>query len=649
MSIARLVVLLAAVATATELAPFSAAQAADTTPPTLEWGEIDDGTVTLIFSEAMDPSSVGGSFWLNVWTSPHAHVGFLATGDVEVSGHVVTVGVGEGQARAKPGLSGNQFTYLTTTDPDTKRLRDLAGNPVRTPYSYFGGQQRTRTIALDNVTEVVLTVTGVAVSSRAGADRTYAKGETIGVRLTFSKRVTVSGTPRVKLDFSSGAGDEKWADYAGGSGTKTLDFAYKVGDRDSSTAGIAVLANTLELNGGTIESASTAGENATLAHAGLAHDPAHTVDGTVAVSGVALSSDAGADDTYVLGETVRVTLTFSDAVNVTGVPRVKVDLGSGAGDEKWADYERGGGTTKLVFAYEVASGDASSAGVAVLANMLEINGGTIKSATGARESARLAHAGLDHDPSHKVDGTTPTLSAAAVDGATLTLTFNEPLGAAASLVNGVFTVEKTHGGVEQNVVLSGSPAISGATVTLTLTNAVLTADTGVKVSYTRPTSGTGNRLRDQAGNEVVSFTAQPVTNRTRVAVSGVEVSSNPRSDDAYGLDETIQVRVAFSEAVEVTGTPRVKIDFSAGGGDERWADYASGSGTTMLAFAYAVAQGDASGAGVAVLANTLALNGGTIPEPHLVVGPREVHALAAHPARARIALRAPQYHLKRTK
>ena len=85
--------------------------------------------------------------------------------------------------------------------------------------------------------------------------------------------------------------------------------------------------------------------------------------------------------------------------------------------------------------------------------------------------ANLPHAGRGHDPGHRVDTTPPTLSAAAVDRSTLTLTFSETLDAAASLANSAFTVKKTpQGGTEETVSLSGTPAIDGATVSLTLAN-----------------------------------------------------------------------------------------------------------------------------------------------------------------------------------
>ena len=97
------------------------------------------------------------------------------------------------------------------------------------------------------------------------------------------------------------------------------------------------------------------------------------------------------------------------------------------------------------------------------------------------------------------DTTAPTPDGATVNGATLAIAFNEALAAAANLPNGAFTVKKTpSGGSETIVALTGSPSISGSAVTLTLAAAVVSTDASVKVSYTRPTTGTDNRL---AGRE----------------------------------------------------------------------------------------------------------------------------------------------------
>ena len=133
------------------------------------------------------------------------------------------------------------------------------------------------------------------------------------------------------------------------------------------------------------------------------------------VSGVALVSDPGGDAAYGLGDALRVGLTFTEAVDVTGAPRLRIDLDPAAGGERWADYESGSGTTDLTFAYTVTGTDVSTAGVAVLADSLEANGGSLRW-TASQAAAELAHGGLAHDPAHQVDGTPPVALTAAFHG-----------------------------------------------------------------------------------------------------------------------------------------------------------------------------------------------------------------------------------------
>ena len=51
----------------------------------------------------------------------------------------------------------------------------------------------------------------------------------------------------------------------------------------------------------------------------------------------------------------------------------------------------------------MAEPNTSPQGIAVLANTLELNGGKIRLMSDRTIDVRLAHAGLGHDPSHKVD------------------------------------------------------------------------------------------------------------------------------------------------------------------------------------------------------------------------------------------------------
>ena len=112
-----------------------------------------------------------------------------------------------------------------------------------------------------------------------------------------------------------------------------------------------------------------------------------TVDGTPSVS------EAGTDAQWSVGETVGVTVTFSEAVDVDtsgGTPSIGIGLGGTAA--RSATYASGTGTTELVFEYTLVSGDGSHGYMAVTPDSLALNGGTIRSA-GSGVDALLAHNG----------------------------------------------------------------------------------------------------------------------------------------------------------------------------------------------------------------------------------------------------------------
>ncbi len=73
---------------------------------------------------------------------------------------------------------------------------------------------------------------------------------------------------------------------------------------------------------------------------------------------------------------------------------------------------------------------------------------------------------------------------------------------------------------------------------------------------------------------------------------------------------TIPLTINMSEAVTVTGTPRVAVDV---GGVTRYATYTSGSGTSALTFTLTPQAGDVDLDGIAV-SSPVDLNGGTITD-----------------------------------
>lgn len=72
------------------------------------------------------------------------------------------------------------------------------------------------------------------------------------------------------------------------------------------------------------------------------------------------------------------TVTLSEAVVVTGVPRIAIDVG---GVSRFADYSSGSGTSTLTFTYAAQAGDLDLDGIA-LSSPISLNGGTIKDMSG---------------------------------------------------------------------------------------------------------------------------------------------------------------------------------------------------------------------------------------------------------------------------
>ena len=148
-----------------------------------------------------------------------------------------------------------------------------------------------------------------------------------------------------------------------------------------------------------------------LALDGLPSVSAQTDTTAPTVSSVAITSDTGDDDSsfdddgvYGIDDSIKVTVTFSENVSVTGAPQLELDVG---GSARVAAYESVT-TTKVVFSYTVAVGDLDDDGIAIGANKLTLNEGNIKDA--ADNAADLSHNALTAQEGHQVDGVRPTIS-----------------------------------------------------------------------------------------------------------------------------------------------------------------------------------------------------------------------------------------------
>ena len=141
---------------------------------------------------------------------------------------------------------------------------------------------------------------------------------------------------------------------------------------------------------------------------GLPSVSAQTDTTAPTISSVIITSDTGDDDSYFdddgvygIDDSIKVTVTFSENVSVTGSPQLELDIG---GSGKAAAYESVT-TTNVVFSYTVAEGVSDDDGIAIGANKLTLSGGTIKDA--ADNAADLSHGALAVQTGHKVDGVRP--------------------------------------------------------------------------------------------------------------------------------------------------------------------------------------------------------------------------------------------------
>ena len=181
----------------------------------------------------------------------------------------------------------------------------------------------------------VPTIESVAVTSDPGEDGGYAIDDEIQVGLTFSEAVTVTGAPQLELDLG---GRRRTAEYSEGNATTRLLFTYTVLSGDEDTEGIAVVANSLALNGGAIQAGSV---NAALTHAGLQSDD-HKVDGIAPTVTV-----GGETRTYVPpGRQFNVVFYFSEKVYGITDAEIKVtnglavDVKATSGNDTWPRYTR---------------------------------------------------------------------------------------------------------------------------------------------------------------------------------------------------------------------------------------------------------------------------------------------------------------------
>ena len=250
------------------------------------------------------------------------------------------------------------------------------------------------------------------VGFRYHSGDTYRLGEEVRVSMYFDRAVNVTGSPQLALTIGT---QTRQASYSSGDGTRFLEFRYTVQSSDSDTDGISIGASALTLNSGTIRIAGgTTNAMLGLGTHAIANSAGHKVDGTPrvpAVSGVSITSSPASGDTYELGESISVSVTFDRAVDlrrVTGWPQLALNIGT---QTRQAIYS-GRQATRVFFRYIVQSSDSDANGISIGASALTLNGATIKVRGGTTDAALgLGTHAVADATNHKVNGSRETAPA----------------------------------------------------------------------------------------------------------------------------------------------------------------------------------------------------------------------------------------------
>jgi rRNA maturation protein Nop10 len=576
---------------------------------------------------------------------------YSLSGSCSENGTAVDISIGGTNLTPSPNCSGGSWSK----NFDASFLSDSASINVTADHST--ATQATQTAEKDT--------SAPSVGSNSIAASTYTTGQTIAVSVVFDQTVIVSGNPRIALSFDTEASSPVYATYDSGSTTNTLIFNYVVTAGDDDPNGIALNAS-IDLNSGSIQDVN--GNNsalnlATTSFASVLIDtsiPSVTIDaptnilasnvssytlsGSCTENGVAVTVNIGGTNltpspnctggawsknfdasfltdnasiaitadhdtatqatdnvlkdvdvpdvgsntitakTYIVDDVLTIDVVFDQNVIVGGSPRIRVNMDTEFASPINAGYDSGSTTNTLSFKYTVVAGDEDLNGVSLNAS-IDLNSGSIQDTNGnpavlTLDATNFASVLVDtSDPEVTIDAPSPIL-AANVSSYTLSGTCTE---------EGV-DVAVNIGGTN----LTPNPSCSSGTWSKNFDASFLTDNASIAITADHDTA-------TQATSSVLKDVDVP------------DVSSNSIAASTYSIGQDIVIDVQFDQDINVSGAPRIELDFNTQASDPLYADYDSKPASDTLRFIYTVQGGDDDSDGIALVAN-IDLNTGSITD-----------------------------------
>lgn len=279
-------------------------------------GVLEPGSEVLVTVTASEPVVVDGAASVTVVVGGTWELTAVceAPGDEEVVSFTCTAPVTDGPAG---GVAVKQDSFVGT-------LVDATGN--RTSNPRVGASSNALVTVMPSAAHVV----SVEVSEPAGDGAVFRLGDAILAMVTFSESIVVSNDAEVWLVVVVGddgtAASERRAYCATGATDTVLECVYTVAVGDADSTGVEVGADALVVGAGSIRDA--AGNDATLAHGGVAADETWAVDGVApVVMAVQLLGEVPEGQSALrAGDEAVAEVEFSEAVSVSEGAVVRMTL-----------------------------------------------------------------------------------------------------------------------------------------------------------------------------------------------------------------------------------------------------------------------------------------------------------------------------------
>ena len=296
----------------------------------------------------------------------------------------------------------------------------------------------------------IASVPGPSISSATSTteDGAYRAGDSVDITINFSE--TVSSTAGLTINLNSGGSVTTGA--LSGVTSYSGTYVVQAGENASDLAVTSVI--------GTINSDTTIGSTTdpTVPSGQNIDDLKQIAIDTTApdVTGVSSSTP---DGIYETGDTIAVTVTFSEAVSVTGTPSLLLETGA---TDRYATFAGGSGSDTLTFNYTVQGGDTSAGLDYAATDSLALNGGTIRDAAGNDATLTL-----------------PAPGAAGFLGANTNIIIDaippQVIGATSSAANGIYKA-----GAHIAIAINFSDRISSAGLTIHLNSGGIAYNRGLQ-------------------------------------------------------------------------------------------------------------------------------------------------------------------------